>query len=87
MLTQTLRIQVIDWQDRDFVDTFEAALVDAQAGHAGAANVDAAREVQAALRASGYLHASVECRASVDEVLRGVVRWTVCRGPLPHPHH
>lgn len=81
MLTRMLKVHVDDWQDREFVHAFEAALEIARACRGDATDAGVASEVEATLRSSGYREARVECRAAVDDVLSGVAHWTVRRGP------
>lgn len=86
MAARSLQVHVHDWQDRDFVHAFETALSDARAAREPV-DVDAARQVQAALRACGYVHARVDCLTCVDDVLSGIVHWAVRRGTVPDPTH
>ncbi|MFN8518645.1 MAG: hypothetical protein U0667_04455 [Chloroflexota bacterium] len=87
MPARSLILHVRDWQDREFVQTFEAALAEARITH-DPVDAAAAQQVQAELRSHGYDEACVECRASVDDVLAGITRWTISRGGLAHsaPH-
>jgi hypothetical protein len=82
MIDRILRIHVQDWQDREFVHAFECALDDARVCRDDATDADAASMVEAALRSCGYREARVEYRSAVDDVLAGVVRWTVRRGSV-----
>ncbi|MEZ4596221.1 MAG: hypothetical protein R3C32_04850 [Chloroflexota bacterium] len=77
-----LKVHVDDWQDREFVHAFEAALEVARACR-GDATVPAwhPRWRRPFVQSPGYREARVECRAAVDDVLSGVAHWTVRRGP------
>jgi len=86
MAARSLQVHVHDWQDRDFVHAFETALSNARAARE-AVDVDAARQVQAALRTCGYVEARVECLTGVDDVLSGIAHWAVRRGSPADPTH
>jgi hypothetical protein len=81
MSARSLILRIRDWQDREFVLAFEAALADARSTH-DPVDTAAAQQVEADLRSHGYGEACVEPCASVDDVLAGIVRWTVSRGPM-----
>ncbi len=79
MIEQHVKIVIAEWDDRDFVRSFESALVTACASH-DIGRPETARSVEHALHDHGYPAASVECTRSVDDVLAARARWVVRRG-------
>ncbi len=81
MTATDLRIRVTDWDDPDFLVALRDALGQMDATGSDTQGVATANRVQAALRARGYPEASVESRGTADDVLSGISRWIVRRGP------
>ncbi len=79
MLADDLRIRVTDWDDPDFLLALRDAI--GQVANHDAHGVSTAGRVQAALRDMGYAEAIVEYHGAADDVLAGISRWIVRRGP------
>ncbi len=81
MSVTDLRIQVIDWADPDFLGALRVALGQAHHEQVHTDGATTAHEVEVALRAMGYPQATVEYRGTAGDVLSGITRWIVRRGP------
>ena len=75
-------VELIPWDDLDFVRLVEQARGQALAEGLIVNGPRAAERVEMILRAGGYATATVECERSVDEAMVHAARWTVWRdGP------
>jgi hypothetical protein len=81
MSAADLRIQVTDWADPEFLQALRTALGEGRSVPSHGDGIATALAVQTALRAMGYPRATVEFRGTADDVLSGVTRWIVRRGP------
>ena len=73
----TFQARIIDWQDADFVRTFEAAREQAVAEGLIRNGPMAAARVERLLRERGYPGARIVCDRTPEEALRRAARWTV----------
>jgi hypothetical protein len=75
-------VELIPWDDFDFVRLVEQAREQALAEGLIVNGPRAAERVEVSLRAAGYTAATVECERTVDEAMVHAARWTVRRdGP------
>jgi hypothetical protein len=78
-----LKIEIVDWQDRDFVLALEAGLASALREGLSADCLAVADRVQVDLRLAGFPDASIVYARSVDDVLARIAHWTVSREGHP----
>ncbi len=81
MLEHRVLLGIEDWADVDFRRAVEAAWETVRQGVDDCDSIGAAVHLQLLLRASGYPHAEVEVRRSVDEALAHVAHFDVTRDP------
>ncbi len=82
MIEHHLRVNVVPWQDREFVHELDAVCARIAADHVDLDSSGAAVRAQRALRADGYPRAVVEYHRTVDDVLHARAEWIVRRdGP------
>lgn len=75
-------VELIPWDDLDFVRLVELARSQALAEGLIVNGPRAAERVETILRSAGYASATVECERTVDEAMVHAARWTVRRdGP------
>ena len=79
MLEHNVKIRVVDWDDRVFVQTVNSVWRDTADGDVDLDSREAAARAQLLLRHAGYPSAEVTYTRSVDEALHHVAHWTVRR--------
>jgi hypothetical protein len=79
MSTSRFTVAIVDWNDQEFVRSFERARDQAEAEGLTIHGPKAAARAEALLRDVGYPHARIAVSRTVDEAMAHVAHWTVWR--------
>jgi hypothetical protein len=84
-MTVNLKVKLIPWDDREFVEAFDRAAASLAAEGRGFADPSGALELQRRLRADGYPNATCYCERTIEEALAQGAHCVVNRDGAPAP--